>query len=107
MRYNKENILKILNLPLNDLIFKAQGVHRKSFKKADVQLASLVSIKTGSRPEDCKYCPQSAHFNVDLKKEKLMKFSDLKTAAIIAKKNGAERFCMGSRLEKIKRWAST
>ena len=48
MRYNKENILKILNLPLNDLIFKAQGVHRKSFKKADVQLASLVSIKTGS-----------------------------------------------------------
>ena len=45
MRYNKENILKILNLPLNDLIFKAQGVHRKSFKKADVQLASLVSIK--------------------------------------------------------------
>ncbi len=101
MRYNKENILKILNLPLNDLIFKAQGVHRKSFKKADVQLASLVSIKTGSCPEDCKYCPQSAHFNVDLKKEKLMKFSDLKTAAIIAKKNGAERFCMGAAWKKL------
>ena len=101
MRYNKENILKILNLPLNDLIFKAQGVHRKSFKKADVQLASLVSIKTGSSPEDCKYCPQSAHFNVDLKKEKLMKFSDLKTAAIIAKKNGAERFCISLAWKKL------
>ena len=72
MNYTKEKILDILNLPLNDLIFKAQSVHRKSFKNADVQLASLVSIKTGGCPEDCKYCPQSAHFNVDIKKEKLM-----------------------------------
>ena len=54
---------------LNDLIFKAQTVHKKSFPKLDIQLASLLSIKTGSCPEDCKYCPQSAHYNVDLKKE--------------------------------------
>ena len=86
MKYNKKKILEILNLPLNDLIFKAQNVHRKFFRNTGVQLASLVSIKTGSCPEDCKYCPQSAHFNVDIKKEKLMDFSDLKTAAFKAKR---------------------
>ena len=101
MKYNKKKILEILNLPLNDLIFKAQNVHRKFFKNTDVQLASLVSIKTGSCPEDCKYCPQSAHFNVDIKKEKLMDFSDLKTAAFKAKKNGADRFCMGAAWKKL------
>ena len=101
MRYNKKKILEILNLPLNDLIFKAQNVHRKFFRNTGVQLASLVSIKTGSCPEDCKYCPQSAHFNVDIKKEKLMDFSDLKTAAFKAKKNGADRFCMGAAWKKL------
>ena len=101
MNYTKEKILDILNLPLNDLIFKAQSVHRKSFKNADVQLVSLVSIKTGSCPEDCKYCPQSAHFNVDIKKEKLMDFSNLKEAASLAKKNGADRFCMGAAWKKL------
>ena len=101
MKYNKKKILEILNLPLNDLIFKAQNVHRKFFKNTGVQLASLVSIKTGSCPEDCKYCPQSAHFNVDIKKEKLMDFSDLKTAAFKAKKNGADRFCMGAAWKKL------
>ena len=93
--------MEILNLPLNDLIFKAQNVHRKFFRNTGVQLASLVSIKTGSCPEDCKYCPQSAHFNVDIKKEKLMDFSDLKTAAFKAKKNGADRFCMGAAWKKL------
>ena len=101
MKYNKKKILEILNLPLNDLIFKAQNVHRKFFRNTSVQLASLVSIKTGSCPEDCKYCPQSAHFNVDIKKEKLMDFSDLKTAAFKAKKNGADRFCMGAAWKKL------
>ena len=101
MNYKKKKILDILNLPLNDLIFKAQSVHRKSFKNADVQLASLISIKTGSCPEDCKYCPQSAHFNVDIKKKKLMDFSNLKEAASLAKKNGADRFCMGAAWKKL------
>ena len=101
MKYNKKKILEILNLSLDDLIFKAQKVHRKFFRNTGVQLASLVSIKTGSCPEDCKYCPQSAHFNVDIKKEKLMNFSDLKTAAFKAKKNGADRFCMGAAWKKL------
>ena len=101
MKYNKKKILEILNLPLNDLIFKAQNVHRKFFRNTGVQLASLVSIKTGSCPEDCKYGPHSAPLNVDIKKEKLMDFSDLKTAAFKAKKNGADRFCMGAAWKKL------
>ena len=57
----QNEILKILNLPLIELILKAQKIHKKYFPKKDVQLASLLSIKTGSCPENCKYCPQSAH----------------------------------------------
>ena len=101
MKYTKENIIEILNLPLSDLIYKSQQIHRENFKKNDVQLASLVSIKTGSCPEDCKYCPQSAHFNVDLKKEKLIDFDELKKAAHKAKENGANRFCMGAAWKKL------
>mgnify|MGYP005694395933 FL=1 len=76
-------------------------MHKKEFKKQDVQLASLISIKTGSCPEDCKYCPQSAHYNVDLKKEKLINLYALENAAIKAKKNGAHRFCMGAAWKKL------
>ena len=60
--WTQNEILKNLNLPLLDLIFKAQKVHKKYFPKKDVQLASLLSIKTGACPENCKYCPQSAHY---------------------------------------------
>ena len=74
-KFNLEDIKKLIFLPLNDLIFKAQNTHKKHFKTTDFQLASLMSIKTGSCPEDCKYCPQSAHFNVNLKKEKLVEVS--------------------------------
>ena len=100
-KYNLKEIKKIIFLPLADLIFKAQSVHQENFKSSDFQLASLISIKTGSCPEDCKYCPQSAHFNVDIKKEKLMDFSNLKEAASLAKKNGADRFCMGAAWKKL------
>ena len=74
-KYNLKEIKKIIFLPLADLIFKAQSVHQENFKSSDFQLASLISIKTGSCPEDCKYCPQSAHYNVDLKKEKLIEIA--------------------------------
>ena len=79
-------IKKLIASPLNDLVYQAQKVHKKHFKKCDVQLASLISIKTGSCPEDCKYCPQSAHYNVDLKKENLINIEKVKNAAILAKK---------------------
>ena len=59
-------IKNLFSLPLNELILKAQKVHKENFDIGDVQLASLISIKTGSCPEDCKYCPQSAHYNVNL-----------------------------------------
>ncbi len=95
-------IKKLIASPLNDLVYQAQKVHKKHFKKCDVQLASLISIKTGSCPEDCKYCPQSAHYNVDLKKENLINIEKVKNAAILAKKNGADRFCMGAAWKKLK-----
>lgn len=97
-----KKIKKILSLPLNDLIYKAQTIHKKSFPKLDIQLASLLSIKTGSCPEDCKYCPQSAHYNVNLKKEKLINIDLVKKAAKKAKENGAERFCMGAAWKKLR-----
>jgi len=100
-KFNLEDIKKLIFLPLNDLIFKAQNTHKKHFKTTDFQLASLMSIKTGSCPEDCKYCPQSAHFNVNLKKEKLVEVSKVKKAAELAKKNGADRFCMGAAWKKL------
>ncbi len=99
--YNLKEIKNIISLPLNELIFKAQKVHKKYFKRNDIQLASLISIKTGSCPEDCKYCPQSAHYNVDLKKEKLIEVDRVKKAAEEAKNQGAHRFCMGAAWKKI------
>ena len=98
---NFKEIKKIIFLPLADLIFKAQTVHQENFKSSDFQLASLISIKTGSCPEDCKYCPQSAHYNVDLKKEKLIEIARVKKAAETAKNNGADRFCMGAAWKKL------
>ena len=100
-KHSIKKINKILSQPLNDLLFKAQKKHKENFKNNDVQLASLISIKTGSCPEDCKYCPQSAHYNVDLKKEKLIDLISLENAAITAKKNGATRFCMGAAWKKL------
>ena len=100
-KFNLEDIKKLIFLPLNDLIFMAQNTHKKHFKTPDFQLASLMSIKTGSCPEDCKYCPQSAHFNVNLKKEKLVEVSKVKKAAELAKQNGADRFCMGAAWKKL------
>ncbi len=102
MKVSLKKIKKLIASPLNDLVFKAQKVHKKNFKKSDVQLASLISIKTGSCPEDCKYCPQSAHYNVELKKENLIDLEKVKAAAIRAKKNGADRFCMGAAWKKLK-----
>ncbi len=67
-----EQAYKIYSKPFNDLIYEAQSIHRKCFKKNKVQLSTLLSVKTGSCPEDCSYCPQSAHHNTGLQKEKLI-----------------------------------
>ncbi len=91
-----EEVKFLLNLPFNDLIYNAQTIHRKYFKGNEVQLSTLLSIKTGSCPEDCAYCPQSAHHNSNLKKEKLIEIKRVEEAAKKAKKQGSTRFCLGA-----------
>lgn len=83
-------------LPFNDLIFQAHQIHRLNFNANEVQLSTLLNIKTGSCPENCSYCPQSAHYNTGLKKEPLMSLEAVLTAAKRAKAAGASRFCMGA-----------
>jgi len=82
--------------PFNDLLFQAQQVHRANFDANELQLSSLLSIKTGACPEDCKYCPQSARYSTGLKAERLMRVEKIVAAAVKAKANGASRFCMGA-----------
>ena len=100
--WTQNEILKILNLPLIELILKAQKIHKKYFPKKDVQLASLLSIKTGSCPENCKYCPQSALYNTGIKKEALISVKEVLKKAKKAKNSGASRFCMGAAWREVK-----
>lgn len=85
----------LYNLPLPRLIWLAQGVQQKNFND-EVQLCSLLSIKTGGCKEDCAYCPQSAHHSADIKAEPLLDVDSILTAAKAAKKGGSTRFCMGA-----------
>jgi len=94
--FSVDEVLKIFELPFNDLIFKAAEIHRANHNPNAVQISTLLSIKTGSCPENCKYCPQSAHYNTGLEKESLMEISKILEAANAAKKAGASRFCMGA-----------
>lgn len=89
-------ILELFALPFNDLIFKAAEIHRQFHDQNAVQISTLLSIKTGSCPENCKYCPQSAHYNTGLEKESLMAVDKILDAANAAKQAGASRFCMGA-----------
>ncbi|MBM7062256.1 biotin synthase BioB [Pseudomonas sp. UL073] len=82
--------------PFNDLLFQAQTMHRAHFDPNRVQVSTLLSIKTGACPEDCKYCPQSGHYNTGLDKEKLMEVQKVLQAAEEAKAIGSTRFCMGA-----------
>ncbi len=86
----------LFDLPFNDLLFKAQTVHRENFDPNEIQISSLLSIKTGSCSEDCGYCPQSARYDADLTPEALMPVEDVIKSAQLAKDQGASRFCMGA-----------
>ncbi|OHV07524.1 biotin synthase BioB [Kushneria phosphatilytica] len=94
--WRRDEIESLLNLPFNDLLFRAQSVHRRHFDPNAVQISTLLSIKTGACPEDCKYCPQSAHYNTGLDREKLMQVEAVMEEARKAKAVGATRFCMGA-----------
>lgn len=95
-RWSVEAIEALFDLPFNDLIFRAQQVHRENFDANTVQLSTLLSIKTGGCPEDCGYCPQSAKYSTGVEAEKLMPLDDVLKAAQAAKDKGATRFCMGA-----------
>ncbi len=95
-RWRVEQVEALLNLPFNDLLWQAQQVHRQHFDPNEVELATLLSVKTGGCPEDCGYCPQSVHYDTGVKAEKLMASGEVKKAAEAAKAAGATRFCMGA-----------
>ncbi|MDE1463129.1 biotin synthase BioB [Spartinivicinus poritis] len=91
-----DEVKMLFDLPFNDLLFQAQTIHRQFFDPNAVQTSTLLSIKTGACPEDCKYCPQSGHYNTGLEKEKLLAVERVLEKAKEAKQGGASRFCMGA-----------
>ena len=86
----------LFKLSFNDLLFRAQTVHREHFDPNSLQVSTLLSIKTGGCPEDCQYCPQAARHDTGVENEPLMSLEDVVTAAKAAKASGATRFCMGA-----------
>ncbi|MBD1575441.1 biotin synthase BioB [Vibrio sp. S11_S32] len=91
-----QQVQTLLNKPFMDLLFEAQQIHRQYQQVNQVQVSTLLSIKTGACPEDCKYCPQSAHYRTDVEKERLMEVERVLEAAQKAKHSGSTRFCMGA-----------
>ena len=100
--WSPAEVLEILESPLLDLLARAQTVHRAHHPGGDIQLASLLSIKTGGCPEDCKYCPQSAHYDVGLTRESFLDLDRVLSAAAAAKDMGATRFCMGAAWRQVR-----
>jgi biotin synthase len=102
--WSVDEILTILKTPLIELVHRAQVTHREWHEEGTVQLASLMSIKTGGCPEDCKYCPQSAHYakNTKLEKERLINVDIVLASARSAKEAGATRFCMGAAWREVR-----
>ena len=91
-----DEIAALFALPFNDLLFEAQSLHRRYFDPNQVQVSTLLSIKTGACPEDCAYCPQSTRYDTGLDVEKLMEVEKVVEQARAAKASGATRFCMGA-----------
>ncbi len=89
-------VQELFALPLMDLVFRAQTVHRRFFVPNTVQISTLLSIKTGACPEDCAYCPQSARFETGLQPQELLELKEVAARAHAAKESGATRFCMGA-----------
>ena len=94
--WSRDEIAALFSLPFNDLIFQAQTVHRRRFDPNQVQMSTLLSIKTGGCSEDCAYCPQSAAYDTGVKAEKLMAVQAVLAEARRAKDGGATRYCMGA-----------
>ena len=95
-RWTVEEVLALYDLPLMDLIWRAQAVHREHFDANAIQRSTLLSVKTGGCSEDCGYCSQSARYQTDTERERLMPIDEVVAAAQAAKAKGASRFCMGA-----------
>lgn len=94
--WSVDAVQALLDKPLMELLFEAQTVHRQHWPEGDIELATLLSVKTGGCPENCGYCPQSAEFDTGVKADKLMAVDEVLRAASAAKAAGATRFCMGA-----------
>jgi biotin synthase len=94
--WQQAEVLELFELPFHELLFRAHQVHRLYFNPAEVQISTLLSIKTGACPEDCKYCPQSVRHDTGLEREAVMEIEAVLEAAQAAKAGGASRFCMGA-----------
>ena len=94
--WSVDEIEELFALPFNDLLFRAHSIHRENFDPNQVQVSTLLSIKTGACSEDCGYCSQSARNDTDLEREKLLQLEEVIAAAKKAKQNGSTRFCMGA-----------
>jgi biotin synthase len=94
--WTRAEVQALFDLPFPDLMFRAQSAHRQNFDPAEVQISTLLSIKTGGCPEDCAYCPQSARYDTGVDAERLMAVEAVLTEARAAKTAGASRFCMGA-----------
>lgn len=95
-RWTLSQVTELFEKPLLDLLFEAQQVHRQHFDPRQVQVSTLLSIKTGACPEDCKYCPQSSRYKTGLEAERLMEVEQVLESARKAKAAGSTRFCMGA-----------
>lgn len=94
--WSKQEIAALFDLPFNDLLFQAHSLHRETFDPNQVQVSTLLSIKTGACPEDCGYCSQSARNEAEIERERLLPLNEVIEKASMAKNNGASRFCMGA-----------
>jgi biotin synthase len=94
--WTRDEVRALLELPLPELLFRAQAAHRAHFKPAEVQLSTLLSIKTGGCPEDCAYCPQSARHHTEVSASPLLPLDEVLATAQRARDAGATRFCMGA-----------
>ena len=94
--WTREEVISLFDMPFNDLVFRAQSTHRAHFDPNAVQISTLMSIKTGACPEDCKYCPQSVRYDTGLEREALVSTEAVVEAARAARDSGASRFCMGA-----------
>ncbi|PCH91033.1 MAG: biotin synthase BioB, partial [Bacteroidetes bacterium] len=104
LRYNwtKAEIREIYDTPFLDLVYRAASVHRAHHNPREVQVSSLLSIKTGGCPEDCAYCPQAARYHTDVEVEKLLPLNQVVESAEKAKRGGASRFCMGAAWREVR-----